>query len=147
MAKEKVTLSANDISEKWNRNIKNAVTDIQAGIDRVTESPMTKAVAKQDKMKANLVKAIDNGSWANGMNKVTLSDWKTKTKTKVGERLGSGADAAMSKRKAFDNWLVNRINAVLPNINQMPDMTLQDSINRMTTMVTHMAGEKYKATS
>lgn len=145
MSKEKVTMSASDISSKWNKNMKNAVTDIQAGIDRVTTNPMEKAIAKQDKMKANLNAAIDNGTWAKQMGKVSMSDWKTKTKTKVGERLSSGVDGAMNKRKEFDNWLVGRINSGLDKVNAMPDMTLQDSINRAAAMMTHMASEKYKA--
>lgn len=144
MAKDKVTMTAADISNKWNKNMKNSISDIQAGIDRVTENPMDKAVEKQDKMKQNLVAAIDNGRWAAGMKNVTLNDWKSKTKAKVGERMGSGVDAAMTKRQKFDQWNVNNLNNILPEINAMPDMTLQDSINRMTTFVQRMAANKYK---
>ncbi|MGD9162128.1 MAG: hypothetical protein PVG39_27200 [Desulfobacteraceae bacterium] len=144
MAKEKVTMTANEISDKWGRNMKNAVSDMQAGVDRVTTSPMEKAIAKKDKMKQNLMESIDNGSWENGMRKVTLSDWKTKTKSKIGERMGSGVDNAMSKRREFDSWLVNTVQAGMDKVNAMPDLTLQDNINRMTTMVQHMASNKYK---
>ena len=144
MAKDKVSMTAADISDKWNRNMKNSISDIQRGIDRVSESPMLKAVEKKDKMKQNLVASIDNGTWEKQMSSVNLSDWKNTTKTKVGERMGSGVDNAMNKRKSFDTALVNHLNSVLPKIKSMPDMTLQDGINRATEMIKAMAGMRYK---
>ena len=144
MAKDKVSLTPDKISDKWNRRMKGSISDIQAGIDSVTESPMIKAVEKQDKLRAKWLASIDDGVWAKGMEKVTLSDWKTATKKKVGERLASGVDGAMPKRKEFDTWLVSRLNAVLPKIKDMPDMTLEDSVARVRTLMEHMSAERYK---
>lgn len=145
MAKEKITMSADDISSKWGRNLKNAVSDMQAGVDRVSTNPMEKAIAKKDKMKTNLVASIDNGRWESGMRKVSLSDWKTKTKSKIAERMGSGVDNAMTKRKQFDQWLVPVVQSGMDVVNAMPDMTIQDSKNRMNAFVDHMYNNKYKA--
>jgi hypothetical protein len=144
MSKSKVSLSANQISDKWNRRMKGAVTDIQAGVDSVTENPAEKAIAKQDKMLQNLTKAVNDGRWANGLGKVTLNDWKTKTKEKVGQRLASGVDGAMAKRQKFDAYLVNTLNGVLPTIQNMPDMTFEDSVNRVRTVMEHMHNNPYK---
>lgn len=144
MAQRKVVMSAAEISAKWNRNTKNAVTDMQAGVDRVTENPMEKAVAKKDKMKQNLIRSLDDGTWEASMRKVTLAGWKEKTKAKIGERLASGVDGAMSKRQAFDTWLVPTVSAGMDKVAGMPDLTLQDNINRMVAMVNHMAANKYK---
>ncbi len=140
----KVKLSPDEISEKWNRRTKAAVPDIQRGIDRVTESPAAKAIAKQDKMKANLIKSIDDGTWKKRLGAVSLEDWKTKTSQKVGERLAGGVDGAMAKRGKFDAWLVGKINEVLPQINAMPDMVLEDSVNRVRKFMEHMAKTPYK---
>jgi len=144
MSKEKVTLSASEISDKWNRRLKGAVSDIQRGIDGVQVSPTEKAANKQEKMLTNLTTAVNNGKWAAGLRKVTLSDWKSKTKEKVASRLASGVDAAMNKRKDFDNYLVQELNTVLPTINSMPDLTLEDSVNRVRAMMTHMRDHPYK---
>ena len=122
MAKEKVTMSSSEISEKWGRNMKNAVTDMQNGVDRVTTNPMEKAIAKKDKMKQNLIKSLDDGTWESRMRKVSLSDWKTKTKSKIAERMGSGVDNAMTKRKEFDAWLVTTVQAGMDKGNALPDM-------------------------
>jgi hypothetical protein len=144
MSKTKVGLSSSQISDKWNRRMKSSVTDIQNGIDAVTENPAAKAIEKQDKMLQNLTQAITNGKWAAGLRDVTLSDWKTKTKDKVGQRLASGVDGAMEKRKKFDSYLVNQLNAVLPEVNAMPDMTLEDSVNRVRRVMEHMHNNPYK---
>ena len=144
MSKTKVGLSPDKISDKWNRRLKGAVSDIQAGIDAVTESPAEKAIQKKEKFRTRLMESIDNGTWEAGLSKVSLPAWKETTKKKVGERLASGVDAAMPKRKQFDQWLSGRLNAILPKIAEMPDLTLEDSVNRVRTMMEHMKAERYK---
>lgn len=144
MAKRKVGLAASDISEKWNRRMKQSVPDIQKGINAVTESPMEKAVAKQDKMLANVTQAITSGKWAAQTLKTSVADWKTKTAQKVAERLGGGVDAAMDKRRPFDSYLVSTLNAILPAVADAPDMTIEDSVNRVRMVMMHMHENPYK---
>jgi hypothetical protein len=144
MAKTKVNLSANEISDKWNKNMKSSVSYIQAGIDKVTENPAEKAIAKQDKMIQNLTQSVNSGKWAAGLRGVSLADWKQQTKEKVGSRLASGVDGAMSKRQKFDAYLVNTLNGVLPEVANMPDMTLEDSVNKVRRVMEHMHNNPYK---
>lgn len=144
MSKSKVNLTPDQISSKWNQNMKQSIPFIQQGIDSVTESPMEKAASAKDKMLQNLTESVNNGKWEAGLRKVTLGDWKQKTKAKVAQRLAQGVDGAMNKRKAFDSWLVNKLNSVLPTISQMPDMTLQDSLNRVQAMMEAMHNDPYK---
>ncbi len=145
MGKSKVTLSSAQISEKWNRNMKNSISDIQAGIDAVTESPMAKAASKADKMLQNIQQSVQSGKWANSLNAVSLGDWKTKTKEKTAQRLATGVDQAMAKRQKFDSYLVNTVNAGLAKVNTLPDMTFEDSVNRVRTFMQHMKDNPYKA--
>lgn len=146
MSKEKVGLSPDQVSEKWNRKMKSAVPDIQRGIDNLQTSPMEKAINSQEKMLTNVTAAIQNGRWAKGLSRVSLAEWKTKTKKKVAERLAGGVDAGMDKRKRFDTYLVSTINTILPEINSMPNMTLQDSGQRMLRFMERMAEKRYKDT-
>lgn len=145
MSKTKVTLTGAAISDKWNRRMKGAITDIQTGIDAVTDNPCEKAAAKKDKMLQNITQAVNNGRWEAGLRKVTINDWKTKTKDKVAQRLSSGVDGSMDKRRQFDTYLVNNLNAVLPTINSMPDLTIEDSVNRVRALMEHMHNNPYKA--
>ncbi|MBA7584776.1 hypothetical protein ES708_26736 [subsurface metagenome] len=145
MSKEAVRLSADRISDKWGRHMKAAVPDIQAGLDAMTVDPGQKAVDAQEKMKANLVASIDSGIWAKRRLEVSKADFVKITKEKVGKNLNTGVDAGMPKRKKFDNWLVGRLNAVLPEVAAMPDMTFEDSMARIRRQLEHMKAEKYKA--
>ena len=144
MSRVKVRMSPTDISDKWGKNQKASVPFIIKGLDNVTEDPGIKAVEKQDKMLANLTESITNGTWAKRRLKVGLSEWREKTKKKVTERMSGGVDGAMPKRKEFDSWLVTQLNAVLPEIAGMPDMTLEDSVARVRRLMEHMSENKYK---
>jgi len=139
-----VKMPASEISAKWGRNTKAAIPDAIAGVNRVTDSPTEAAAAKEDKMLAGVTRAVQSGKWAAGLRKVSLQDWKTKTAEKMQQRMAGGVDAAKGKRESFDNYLVETINAVLPQIQAMPDLTLEDSVGRVRAMMEHMANNPYK---
>jgi len=144
MAKSKVGMSPDKISDKWNKNLKAAVPFIQSGIDGVTESPMEKAAANLDKAQTNYAAAVSSGKMANALRSVNVGDWKSKTKQKVGERLAGGVEAAMPKRKAFDQYLASTLNAVLPQIAASASATIEDSLARVRMLVMHMHENPYK---
>ena len=144
MSKAKVGIDAGKISEKWGRRMSGAVTDIQNGIAAVTTSPMEEAIKKQDKMLNGIQNAITSGRWAAGLRGVSLAEWKDKTSKLTAARLASGVQEAMPKRQKFDQYLVQTLNAGLPAIAAMPDLTLEDSVNRVRAMMTHMANNPYK---
>ena len=132
-------LSPQEFREKHARNLKNSTMDIQAGVGRVTEAPGKKAAAKADKMKANLVKSIDDGTWSKRVGAVTLEDWKSKMIDKGIGRIASGIDAAGPKVEDFAAQLLPAIDAAQAKVKGMPDMTLDDNINRMVTMTREMS--------
>ena len=144
MSKQKVMLDANRISEKWGRRMQGSVQDIVAGIDAMTVNPMEEAIKKQDKMLAGVQNAITSGRWAAGLRNVTASEWKDKTKKLTSARLASGVIESMPKRHKFDAYLVQTLNAVLPQIAAMPDLTLEDNVNKVRALMTHMSQNRYK---
>jgi len=125
--------------EKHARRLKQAVPDIEAGINAVTESPMLKAVAKKEKMKANLVKSVDSGKWERGLKAVSLEQWKENAINKGVGRIAAGIDGAAAKVENFAAQLLPHIDKLQAEVKKMPDTTLEDSINRMTTFVRGMA--------
>ena len=143
MSKQRVRLTPDEISNQWNSKLKGSTERIRIGIGRVDVAPGVSAVKKQEKMKSNLMKSIDDGTWAKQTAGVSLEDWKSKFTNKVG-RIAGGADEAMPKRQAFDTWLVTRLNSVLPKIASMPDLTIEDSINRAGQMIRAMSEQKYR---
>lgn len=135
-------LTASEFQEKHARRLKAAVEDVRKGIDRVTENPCEKAAAKQDKMLTNLTAAVTGGKWAAGLKRVSLEEWKKKARDIGVNRIAAGIDGAKTKVIAFAEQLLPHIDAGQTKIKTMPDVTLDDNINRMTTFVRHMAGLK-----
>ena len=115
-------LSAKEVTEKHARRLKGAVEDMRVGIEKVTSSPTAAAAAKQDKMRAKIVASIDSGKWAAGLRAVSLEEWKDKIYTQ----------------------LLPHIDRVQGDVKKMPDLTLEDSINRMSTFVRGMAKFSFK---
>ena len=132
-------LTPQEFQEKHARRLKASVEDVRRGIDRVTESPTAKAAAKQDKMLTNLTAAVNSGKWAQGLKRVSLEDWKKKTRDVGVNRIAAGIDAAASKVVAFAEDLLPHIERGQEKIKSMSDVTLDDNINRMTTFIRHMS--------
>jgi hypothetical protein len=132
-------LTGNQLAEKWGNRLKGANEAITLGVDSVTVSPTVSAVAKQDKLKANWNKAVDNGKWAAGCRKITVEVWRESMKTRGIPRIASGVDGAMSDMAVFFDELSAFQAPLSAQIAKMPDVTLEDSINRMTAQIRGMA--------
>jgi len=138
-------VTPDEFVEKHARRLKGATEDIRRGVERVTESPTIKAAAKQEKMKMNLNAALDSGKWAAGLKRVSLEEWKGKMIDKGIGRIAAGIDAAAPKVRSFAAELLPHIDTLQGQIKTMPDVSLEDNINRMTTFIRGMA--KFKRTS
>lgn len=137
-------LTAKEVQEKHGRRLKGAIEDMRSGIERVNVSPTAQAAAKQEKMKARINAAIDSGKWAAGLRAVSLEEWKDKITTKGLPRVAAGIDAAAPKVEKFYSQLLPHIDKVKVEVQKLPDLTLEDSINRMSTFVRGMARFTFK---
>lgn len=135
-------LTATEFQEKHARRLKAAVEDVRKGIDRVTENPCEKAALKQDKMLTNLTASVQSGKWAAGLKRVDLESWKRAARDIGVNRIAAGIDGAKAKVISFAEILLPHIDRGQEKIKTMPDITLDDSINRMTTFIRHMATMK-----
>lgn len=132
-------LSATEFQEKHARRLKASVEDVRKGIDRVTENPCEKAAAKKDKMLANLTRAVNDGKYEAGLKRVSLDEWKRKARDIGVNRIAAGIDGAKEKVVAFAEVLLPHIDRGQEKIKAMPDVTLDDNINRMTSFIRHMS--------
>ncbi len=132
-------LTPEQFAEKHNRRTKAALDDMRAGVEAVTEAPTAKAAAKQEKMRQRLLEALESGKWANGLKRVSLEEWKQKMIELGLNRVASGLDANKKKVEEFAAQLLPHIEAGQKLIEKMPDVTLEDSINRMTAFIRHMS--------
>ena len=135
-------LTPAEYQEKHARRLTAAGEDVRKGIARVTVNPCELAAAKQDKMLQNLTAAVQSGKWADGLKRVSLEQWK-KRATEIGvARIASGIAAAKDKVIAFAEQLLPHIDAGQAKIKTMPDITLEDNIQRMVSFTRHMSNFK-----
>lgn len=132
-------LTAQEFAEKWSRRLSAATPDIERGIQRVDTSPTEKAARKKDKMLQNLTMAVQSGKWEQGLRRVTLGDWKTAAIQKGIPRINQGVQGAQPKVAQFASELLNFQDSLKGQIDSMPDLTIEDSINRMNTWVRGMS--------
>lgn len=137
-------LTPQEAAAKQNRNLKNSIPDITAGVNRVTEAPGIKAAAKKDKMRANILRSLDDGTWENNTKSVTLETWKDKMLKKGVNRISDGIDGAQAKVESFFTQLLPYQNQLVQQVNSMPDVTLEDSIQRSNAMIRGMSKFKFK---
>ena len=140
-------MSASEAQAKHAKNLKASTHEITAGVNATTEAPSAKAVAKQDKMRENLIAAIDDGTWAARLGKYTLQQWKSDMINKGVGRIGKGIDEAAPKVTAFFNALLPVAYSISDEVKGMPDMTLDDSVARAETAIRRMADFHYKKTA
>jgi len=136
-------LTPKEVQEKHGRRLKGAIEDMRAGIERVSVAPTQLAANKQEKMKQKLNAAIDSGKWAAGLRAVSLDDWKQKITTKGLPRVAQGIDEAAPKVEKFYTQLLPHIDKTVADVKKMPDLTLEDSINRVGTFIRGMAKFKF----
>ena len=132
-------LTPAEFQEKHARRLKAAASDIRTGIGKVSESPTKKAAAKIDKMRQNWLAKLDDGTTRRRLEAVTLDEWKKQT-IEVGiGRIAQGIDGAAAKVTAFAEKLLPAVEAAQNKVRAMPDLTLEDNIQRMTTFIREMS--------
>lgn len=136
--------TAAQVAKKWADRAQGATQALTDGINNVQTAPGALAAAKQDKMLKNITDAIISGKWAANVSAVTLADWKAAMLAKGVPRYGQGVAAAQNKMQAFMGKLLPFQANIQAQIATMPDLTLQDNINRAVFMMTEMA--KFKNT-
>jgi len=137
-------LTSAEFQEKHARRLKGSLPDMKLGVERVTVSPTAQAAAKQDKMLAHLTEKINDGTWARRLKGVSLEEWRDKMVNKGLARVSGGIDAAAGKVTAFADQLLPAVDAAQAKVKTMPDLTLEDSISRMTTFIREMSKFKKK---
>lgn len=137
-------LTAAEAAEKWGRRLKGSTEDIRRGVQRVTEAPGVAAARNQDAMIQNLVASVQDGTWAARVSGVSLEDWKARTIDKGINRIAAGVDAAQTKQVQVMEQVLAAVDATTAEISRMPNVTLEDRINRMTAYARGMAGRKIR---
>lgn len=135
-------MTATEVAAKHKKNAGAAVKDYKDGIMRVKVAPGEKAAASKDKMRANLLKKIDDGTWEKRVAGVTLPQWQAATAGKGAERYTGGINAGEKKMRDFMEEFLPHLERGVTAVEQMDNLTLEDSINRVAAMIRHNASFK-----
>lgn len=139
MAKQ---ITPQQAAEKHARRTKAAIQDMTLGVQNVTEAPGVKAAAKQDKLVQRWNDAVQSGRWARGVKSVSVEDWKKSMLEKGVGRVAAGVDAAQGKMENFYSQLLPYQADLSKKVALLPDLTLEDSVQRATTWIRGMANFK-----
>ena len=133
------SLTPEQIAEKQMRRTKAATQDMVAGVNNVTVAPGKQAVAKKQKAIQNWNDAMNSGKWEKGLNRVSLEDWKKSMIEKGVGRVSAGVDASKDKLVSFYSELLPFQADLSKKIENLPDLTVEDSIQRSATWIRGMA--------
>jgi len=140
----KGNITPEEFVEKHNRRTKAALEDMRRGVSAVTEAPGAKAAQKADKMRTNLMAALDSGKWQRRVAAVSVEEWKGAMLDKGVNRVAAGVDAAAPKVKEFATQLLSFQAGLHSKVDAMPDLTLEDSISRATEWIRGMSKFEFK---
>jgi len=132
-------LSSAEGAKKWKDRLGGAVQDVIDGVNRVSESPMQKSAAAEDKWFANIQRAHTSGKRKRALLSVSLEEWQKKTAEVGAQRIPSGAAAAEGKMTKFYEKLFPFEEALQRKVRGMPNVSLSDSVARATAWITGMA--------
>lgn len=138
------TLTADQIAEKQVRRSQGATQDYKNGVNAVKESPMKKAADAVDRYLAGVQASVADGSYVDGLNSVSLSDWQAKTSTKGGANYAPGVLAAQQTIADFHAQRAQAQASIDAELNSMPRGDLETNIQRATTQMRRMGEFKFK---
>lgn len=117
-------------AEKWARRTGQATQDYIAGVRGVREAPGQQAAEKADKLLAGVTRSINDGKWQARVSAVTLQSWQDAAVNKGAQRIAAGVQGAQNKMTRFATEVLPYLDNVVAEVKNMPDMTLEDRINR-----------------
>lgn len=127
----------NDIAKKWARNLGQSGESIRSGVMGVTESPTQKAAQRADAYMQGVQRAVTDGKWQAGLNRVSTEDWRRAMLDKGLPRIASGASNGTPKMEAFMGEFLPHLEEGRRNLPARGG--LENNIQRMVQMVQHNA--------
>lgn len=124
-------LTPAEFSEKWARRLSQSEPDITRGVNRVTESPPQKAAQNMKKMYERWLEAFNSGKIEAGLNRVDLGTWKKDMLEKGIPNLRRGIERGTPKVQQFATELLSYQDSLLAQLENMPDLTFEDSKSRV----------------
>lgn len=139
-----VRVSPADGTQRWVSGLQGATTRITTGVDSVTTAPGVKAAAQKAKWIAKLASPAVQNKWEANVKAVDLATWQQLMKNVGIPRIAQGAQEKQSKYEAFATKFYPFLANVVRQIDNLPNQTFADSVNRVTQYMTmvHAYGQQ-----
>ena len=123
--------TAQAVASKWVARTSAAATDYAEGVARTDIDPTQRAIAAQARMRQRVLEAIDNGSWAQALQRVGAAGWKQAVASKGVQNFATGVAAAEQKVATAFGPLLAFEQSLQSTVQGMPNVTDADRNNRM----------------
>jgi len=133
---------AQTVAARWSQQTQAATTRYTDGVQSTQKDQAGLAIQAGPKYLANVQAAFNSGKWANGLRRVGTQGWKAATIAKAAN-FATGVGASEGKVAAAFTPLLAYEATLQSQVQSMPNLTLQDSINRATAWINGMA--RYQA--
>ena len=134
-----------DATTAWVNHLSQATARITQGVQGVTRPPGQAAAAQSAKWLARVT--ASQQKWQTNVGRVSLADWQ-QAMTNVGiPRIAQGAQAKQGKMQAFMQQFLPYLQQGVQRVDTMPNVTLEDGINRAVAMIRHNAAFKKGGTT
>lgn len=132
-------LSASEVADRWAKAMSASTGKMKAGILAMTKSPAEAAIKAKDKYREGILRSLEDGTWEAGLRSVVFADWQKKTADVGTTRVSAGVQSATPAMTKFFEQLLPYTDGVKRQIDQMPDATPEDRIQRMVANARLMA--------
>jgi hypothetical protein len=100
------SLTAQQVSAKWQRNTSAATESYKQGVMSVTEAPSEVAIRNKQRYLDGVMRAYNEGRYEAGLRNITLQSWQQSAITKGVPRISVGVTTAAPKVTAFmERWI------------------------------------------
>lgn len=123
-------ITVQDAVAKWADRGSNSGDAVKRGVNAVTESPMEKAAAAQERYLAGVRRAVESGKYAERLRAVPLQEWKNAMINKGIPNMQNGYNVGKAKYQRFMQSFLPYARQVSEEIKQMPKGTLQQAKDR-----------------
>jgi multidrug resistance efflux pump len=137
-------MTAEQIAEKQVRRAQASTQDYKNGVNSVKEAPGKKAAEAVERYAAGIQKAIADGSYVDGCNSVSLSDWQARTVNKGAANYAPGIVAAQATIADFHQQRSQAQASIDAELQSMPRGDLETNLQRAMTQMRRMGEFKFR---
>lgn len=133
------TRSVEEVLASWTTNTTSAAgTKYKQGIMGVKQAPTELAAAKVNEYLAGVQRAVSDGSYVRGLQRVGLAEWQAAAINKGAANISTGVNNAKDKMRRNLAKLLPLTEQIKQTVRQMPKGNLEEGLARVRAVAVAM---------